>query len=116
MESETKHSPLPWRQVSKDGRVGVDIRAASGRAVAATFGVANQPRSVAGMRAQAEEDRANAALIVSAVNSSQAAQGLATALEDFIDSGTDGRPVPEWVLERIEQARAALKAWEDKKS
>lgn len=69
--SEAKHSPLPWKAVFSEGHVGVDVRAANGRAVAATFGVANQAATKEGMARQAEEDRANARLIVAAVKSHQ---------------------------------------------
>ena len=64
--SEYKHTPGPWHQVSHEGRVGVDVRSAFGRAICATYGVCNQPKTLSGIKSQAEEDRANARLISAA--------------------------------------------------
>jgi hypothetical protein len=80
-DAKLEHTPLPWKQVSREGKIGVDIRGANGRAVAATFGVANQPKSRAGAQAQAREDRANAELIVAAVNSYPQREAMRSALE-----------------------------------
>lgn len=62
-----QHSPTPWvRDVTRG--VGCDIRAASGRKVAATFGVANMPKTRQAAEMQKLVDRANAELIIKAVN------------------------------------------------
>ena len=71
----SKYTPGPWEAVSKEGRIGVDVRSVSGRRVAATYGVCNAPRSKEGAKHQAEEDRANAIFIA-------AAPDLAEALQD----------------------------------
>ena len=87
----SKHTPGPWEAVSKEGRIGVDVRSVSGRRVAATYGVCNAPRSKEGAKHQAEEDRANAIFIA-------AAPDLAAALQDcmkWLSAFAQGEP---WLL------------------
>jgi len=114
-DAKLEHTPLPWKQVSREGKIGVDIRGANGRAVAATFGVANQPKSRAGAQAQAREDRANAELIVAAVNSYPQREAMRSALEAIVAVGPPVRGVDElwssWQARKFaayELARAAL--------
>lgn len=60
------HTPGPWLH-DTNGHPGPDVRAASGRAVAATWMVCkNVPKTTEGFQARQDEDRANARLIAAA--------------------------------------------------
>ena len=91
----------PWKCVSEEGKMGVDIRGNDGRAVAATFGVCNCPKTSEGARKQADEDRANARLIVAAVN---AYAPMVAALEE----AAEHLYTTQDIARVREQARAAL--------
>jgi hypothetical protein len=65
--AETKFTPGPWKAVYGEGKIGCDVRASNGRAVAATFGVCtSQPRTKVGYDKQTVESRANADFIAAA--------------------------------------------------
>jgi hypothetical protein len=71
-KDDVAHTPTPWVRDTTCG-AGCDIRASNGRKVAATYGVANTAKTHEGRMKQQAEDRANADLIVRAVNASCAA-------------------------------------------
>ncbi len=87
--SESKHTPLPWMAD------GGEVRAESGngRTVALLYSITN-------------EDEANAALIVRAVNSHD---DLVSALEIMIRAFNVSDVDPIVAFTSIERARAALK-------
>ena len=83
----------PWVH-DKRGYPCPDIKAASGRNVACTWGVNNQPRTPEAYKAQTEIARANAAFIVAACNSAPSLlednERLREALEKVLPYLQDG--------------------------
>jgi hypothetical protein len=63
----TKHTPGPWIHDTR-GYPHPDVRAASGRKIACTWGVNNQPKTKEAYEAQKQIARANADHIVKCVN------------------------------------------------
>jgi hypothetical protein len=69
--STFKHTPGPWVQDTR-GYPHPDVKAASGRNIACTWGVNNQPKTKEAYEAQKQIARANARLIAAAPESHEA--------------------------------------------
>lgn len=102
----SRHTAGPWEAVSKEGRIGVDVRAVSGRRVAATYGICNAPRSREAAKHQAEEDRANAIFIAASPELAEALQRVLPYMEAAEKAGLVGDEGCHWPVEFV---RAALK-------
>lgn len=86
--SDTKHTPGPWH-IYKGHGLYVDSSTAGSICKLAEKRIS-------------EQDEANARLIA-------ASPELLEALESILDSATDGRPLPEWLCERLVPASAAIR-------
>lgn len=97
-----EHTPGPWVHDTR-GYPHPDVRAASGRKIAVTWGVNNQPKTKEAYEAQTKVARANARLISAAPDGLEVAQAIEHALSMGFTGGS--------VLAESSPIRIALQAF-----
>jgi hypothetical protein len=95
-----KHTPGPWIHDTR-GYPHPDVKAASGRNIACTWGVNNQPKTPEAAAAQQEIARANARLIA-------AAPELLEALKEVLNNPAGDYDASDGYENAVKQARAAI--------